>query len=146
MNWEHKIFNNLTADEVYSILKLRQEVFVVEQNCPYLDCDDYDQESLHLIGKSNNDIIVYARILPPGLYYPEVSVGRVVTHPTKRGLGLGREAMVRAMNIVEMEYGKISIRIMAQTYLSKFYQSFNFEMSGVEFLEDGIPHIEMIRL
>ena len=126
-------------------MKLRQEVFVVEQDCPYLDADNYDQGSLHLLGYLDNQLVTYARILLPGLYYKEPSVGRIVSKLNVRGKGLGKETVSKALEIMSERYGPQPIRIMAQCYLIKFYEGFGFKIAGEEFLEDGIPHIEMTK-
>ena len=144
--WRLCSFNELSNNQLYDIMKLRQEVFVVEQNCPYLDTDDYDQGSLHLIGLLKNDLVAYARILPPDVYYREPSVGRIASKPSLRGKGIGKQTVAKCIEIMESRFGKQAIRIMAQCYLIKFYEDFGFEIKGEEFLEDGIPHIEMVRI
>jgi len=145
IHWTLCSFNELSNTQLYNILKLRQEAFVVEQDCPYLDTDDYDQGSLHLLGIVNNQHVTYARILPPGLYYEEPSIGRIVSKMDLRGKGLGKKTVAKALEIMGDRFGNCPIRIMAQCYLTKFYEDFGFESQGEEFLEDDIPHIEMVR-
>jgi len=145
LRWEWKRFDELTADELYTVLQVRQEVFVLEQNCLYLDADGKDRKSFHLMGFSGNDILAYARIVEPGVSYEEVSIGRILSSEKARGTGAGVELMNQALSRIEQMYGKIPIRISAQTYLLKFYQKFGFESTGKEYLEDEIPHTEMVR-
>ncbi len=145
IHWKLFSFNELSNTLLYDIIKLRQEVFIVEQDCPYLDTDGYDQGSLHLIGISNKSLVAYARILPPSLYYKEAAIGRIVCAPAFRGKGLGKRTVSKALEIMKSRYGDEPIRIMAQSHLAKFYEEFEFEKTGEEFLEDGIPHIEMVK-
>ncbi|MGE3262195.1 MAG: GNAT family N-acetyltransferase [Bacteriovoracia bacterium] len=145
MKWQWKKFNELSAQELYEILALRQQVFIVEQNCPYLDCDGLDQESWHLLGREKNALVAYLRILPPGLKYPEPSLGRVVTAASVRGTGMGRTQTAEAIKKIEELWGKVPVRISAQAYLEKFYASFGFVRAGENYLEDDIPHAEMLR-
>lgn len=144
MIWVYKSFNELTPLELYAILNLRSEVFVVEQNCVYLDTDDKDQLSFHLSGWNNNDLVAYARILPPGLAFEEASIGRVVTNPLYRKTGAGRELMQLAIEKTITQFDVSSIKIGAQLYLLSFYESLGFQISGPQYMEDGIPHIEML--
>ncbi len=145
VNFYLKDFNHLTKQELYELLTLRQIVFVVEQNCPYLDNDGLDKDGLHLLGKSESNVLVaYVRILPPGLKYPEaVAITRVVNDPSVRGKGIGREIMRYAVKTVGDNYPGKDIRISAQYYLKSFYESFGFQVEGETYLEDGIPHIQM---
>lgn len=145
ITWSYKSFANLTNKELYEILSLRQEVFIVEQNCPYLDCDGKDYKSFHLIGKSDEGVLVaYARIVEQGVSYDEVSIGRVITKPAYRKFGLGKKLMAAALNTVKENYGDVDIRIGAQSYLLNFYNSFGFETLEA-YMEDGIPHHIMLR-
>ena len=146
VDFQKKEFNGLTLKELYDILTLRQTVFVVEQNCPYLDNDGYDLFATHLMGKNEaQDILCYVRILPPGKKYDnEVAITRVVNRPDCRKMGLGRAIMEEAIRIIREAYENNPIRISAQTYLIKFYESFGFVKEGGTYLEDGIPHIEMV--
>lgn len=143
LTWKYKNFGELGSQELYAILKLRSEVFVVEQDCVYLDTDNKDQQSFHLCGWDKNELIAYARILPPGLAFEEASIGRVVTDPGHRKTGAGRELMQLAIEKTLDQFGVSEIRIGAQSYLLSFYTSLGFIISGPEYLEDGIPHIEM---
>lgn len=144
INWVLKSFNELTGAELYAILQLRNEVFVVEQNCVYQDADDKDLKSLHFCGWDADKLAAYTRILPPGISYPEASIGRVVTSPAYRLTGLGKLLMQKSIAHCTGLFGRKPIRIGAQVYLRKFYQSLGFVQSSGEYLEDGIPHIEMI--
>ncbi|NVK03369.1 MAG: GNAT family N-acetyltransferase [Flavobacteriia bacterium] len=138
-----KDWDSLSKEELYAILRIRQEVFVVEQHCPYLDLDDHDQSSYHLIMTDDEGIIAYTRLLPPGQIYKEPSIGRVITAERARRKGIGREAMDASMKFVLDNWGE-PIRIMAQSYLLKFYESYGFVKEGEEFLEDGLPHWYMV--
>jgi len=139
-------FNQLTPRELYAIMALRQEVFVVEQNCPYLDADGKDLASWHLMGfDSENNLIAYTRLLPEGVSYEGYSsIGRVVSSPAVRGAGAGREVMQRSIDMCRHLFGPLAIKIGAQTYLLRFYESLGFQSTGEEYLEDGIPHTKMI--
>ena len=141
-----KNFNELTTTELYDIFKLRIEVFCVEQNCAYQDADDKDLQSWHLIMYDNNkQLIGYSRLLPDGLSYTGyVSIGRVVTSPLVRKTGIGKILMEKSIEQLNILFGKIPIKISAQTYLIKFYESFGFKSTGEEYLEDGIPHTKMV--
>lgn len=143
-HWILKEWQDLSTDELYAVLKLRQEVFVVEQDCPYLDCDDIDQKALHLWAEADGDTVAYARIIPPGELYPEVSIGRVISAQKHRRSGWGRSIMDKAVSVCETQYPG-PIRIMAQSYLLAFYRSYGFVEEGDEFLEDGLPHYYMVR-
>ena len=145
MNWIIKSFNELTPSELYAILQLRCEVFVVEQNCPYLDEDDRDQNSYHLMGWKNDLLAAYTRILPQGLAFDEASIGRVVTSPKARGGGIGRELMQRSIKELYKLYGEVPIRIGAQLYLRQFYTTFGFSQVSEVYIEDGIEHIKMLK-
>lgn len=144
LHWTYKHFTELTTNELYDILWLRSRVFVVEQNCVYLDNDYKDQQSYHLMGTLNGQLVAYVRILPPGLSFEEASIGRVLTNPDFRGKGFGIELMKKAIEKTVEEYKINTIRIGAQCYLNKFYSDLGFVNSGEEYLEDGIPHIEML--
>ncbi len=137
-------FEELNKIQLYELMRLRSEVFVVEQNCPYQDLDNLDQKSLHVCGSINNELLAYARILPPKLYYPEAAIGRVVTAKKIRMEGAGKEIMKHTIEKTFALFPKANIRIMAQCYLKKFYTDFGFTAEGAEFLEDDIPHVEMV--
>jgi ElaA protein len=140
-----KHFNDLTPHELYEIVYLRNEVFVVEQHCVFQDADHKDQQSFHLMAWSGDDLAAYTRLLPPGLAYPFMSIGRVVTSPKYRRSGIGKILMDESIKKCFELFGTGSIKIGAQLYLKHFYGSFGFEQEGAEYLEDGIPHIHMIR-
>ncbi len=145
INWICKPFPDLSVYELYTLLQLRSEVFVVEQNCVFQDMDNKDQQCWHLMGWIDHELIASARIVPPGLAYNEPSIGRVVSNPTFRKTGAGRRLMEEAIEKIIQLYGNQPIRIGAQLYLKKFYKSLGFEPQGDIYLEDGIKHIEMIR-
>jgi ElaA protein len=144
IHWICKSFNELTPAELYQILRLRSEVFVVEQHCPYLDEDNKDQASWHYMGWRQGQLLAYVRILPPGLTFPEVSIGRVVNSPSVRNQGIGKQLMENAILKTWDIYGKQNIRIGAQLYLQKFYSSLGFQNMSDIYLEDDIEHIEML--
>jgi ElaA protein len=146
VTWSCKNFTELSNQELYSILRLRNEVFIVEQNCPYQDLDNKDQKSWHLMGWKNDQLLAYTRLLPPGLSYAECSIGRVVSSPSARRTGIGKELMKVSIEECNRLFNHTPIRIGAQLYLLEFYKSFSFEPRGNIYLEDGIRHIEMIRL
>jgi ElaA protein len=143
--WKVKTFRELTTDELYAIASVRIEVFVVEQQCPYPDLDGYDQQAVHLWAEKNGEVIAYCRIFNPGIKYPEASIGRVLTAPKFRNLKLGKVLMRFAINTVETRFRTAEIRISAQDYLLKFYDEFGFADTGKKYLEDDIPHTEMVR-
>lgn len=146
IRWTLKTFQELTPDELYAALRLRSEVFVVEQQCVFLDMDDKDQPCHHLLGWQGDHLAAYTRIVPPDLSYDGYpSIGRVVTSPAARGKGMGRILMEESIRVTEALYGKRAIRIGAQLYLKKFYESLGFEQSSEVYDEDGIDHIEMTR-
>ena len=145
LNWVFKPFSELSLTELYSIMRLRQEVFIVEQNCPYLDADGKDLKSYHLMGYAGDELVAYSRIVKPGVSYDEVSIGRVVSSTQHRGLAYGRQLMAESIRQIEKLFGQVPIRIGAQQYLQKFYESFGFVREGETYLEDGIPHIIMRR-
>jgi ElaA protein len=145
LNWTYKSFNELSVAELYDILKLRSEIFVVEQNCVYLDADSRDQSSFHLCGWLNDTLVAYARILAPGIAYDEPSIGRVSTSPFYRNNGAGRALMIKAIELTSKQFPGHDIKIGAQLYLDKFYSSLGFKQLGATYIEDGIPHIHMIR-
>lgn len=144
MNWVLKKFEDLTPHELYVIMQLRNEVFVVEQNCAYQDADNKDLHSFHLMGWKDNKLVAYTRLLPPGLSYPEPSIGRVVTSPSVRKEGYGRELMKTSIDNIYNLFGHQPVRIGAQLYLKNFYASLGFQQTSDIYLEDGIEHIEMI--
>jgi ElaA protein len=146
ITWQCKSFAALSNTELYKILQLRNEVFVVEQNCPYQDCDDKDQLCHHLCAWEDEKLLACSRLLPPGLSYPQAaSIGRVVTSQLARGRNLGRQLMARSIENISSLYGEVPLIIGAQLYLKKFYEDFSFVGFGEEYLEDGIPHLTMQR-
>ena len=146
INWVYKDFDALTNQELYDLLAVRIEVFVVEQNCPYQDVDGKDQKAHHLIGYAENgEVAGYARITFPGVRFKEVSIGRVVTSQKYRRKGFGKLLMEESLKKIKQDYGTVPVRISAQSYLIPFYSSFGFEPLGEEYLEDGILHTEMLR-
>jgi ElaA protein len=145
MNWILKSFSQLNTLELYAILRLRCEVFVVEQNCPYLDEDNKDQTSFHLMGWDGDLLAAYTRIIPAGISFPSASIGRVVTSPQARGRGVGRQLMEESFKHLYKLFGVVNIEIGAQLYLKDFYQSLGFQQTSEVYLEDDIEHIEMIK-
>ena len=150
MTWNCVAFDSLSLTELYTLMRLRQEVFVVEQNCVYLDADGYDQKAWHLLGwDGEQQLVAYLRLFAPGVKYkdfPEdASIGRVCTAASVRGTGLGRELMVRGIAEAERLWPGCAIRISAQVYLLKFYGSLGFVVASEPYDEDGIPHVEMAR-
>ncbi|MGC6568652.1 GNAT family N-acetyltransferase [Streptococcus sp. VTCC 12886] len=144
MQLEIKAFDQLSLQELYTILTIRTNVFVVEQACPYPELDGKDPNCLHLLGTINGELVAYLRILPAGLRYDEVSIGRVVVKPSHRGKGLGRLMMEQAIHCITNEWKESQIKIGAQAYLEKFYQSLGFEPVSEVYLEDDIPHLDML--
>lgn len=144
LSYTIKSFDELTNTELYAMLRLRSEIFVVEQNCPYLDLDNKDQKSFHLLYYVNNEFAGSTRLVPAGLSFKENSIGRVVIANSHRGLGLGKKLMKASIEGCYEKFGKGPIRIGAQYHLSKFYQSLGFVKQGEVYEEDEIPHIEML--
>lgn len=145
MRYECCFFDELTPHKLYEIIKLRNEVFVVEQNCVFQDADDKDQLSFHFMQWIDDGLAGYTRLLKPGLAYEQMSIGRVVTTPVHRRTGVGRNLMAASIEKCYELFGHGDIKIGAQLYLKKFYGSFGFEQEGEGYLEDGIPHIHMIK-
>ncbi len=145
IQWLLKKFEDLTPHQVYAILQLRNEVFVVEQNCVFQDADDKDQDSYHLMGFYQNLLVAYTRIVPPGVIYEQASIGRVVTSPSVRRHGAGKLLMQQSIQSVYELFDKVPIKIGAQLYLKAFYQAFGFEQISEVYLEDGIEHIYMLK-
>ncbi|MEZ4937248.1 MAG: GNAT family N-acetyltransferase [Crocinitomicaceae bacterium] len=145
INWEIKHYKDLSVDEFHDLVSLRIEVFVVEQDCPYQDLDGKDKIAFHQIGRDDSgEIVATSRILGPGVSYQEVSIGRVVVSQKVRGRGVAHEMMEKSKEFVKSEYGNVPIRISAQEYLEKYYSGHGFEFTGKKYLEDGIPHMEML--
>ena len=147
MKWIFKKYNELTLNEFHAILQLRIDVFVVEQNCPYSELDNKDKHAFHLFAfaeENPDEIIAYTRIFKPGDYYEQAAFGRVVVHPDYRKKQLGRILIQETIHKIEEHFNISIIKIGAQTYLKKFYESFGFKQDGDSYIEDGIPHIHMI--
>lgn len=140
-----KTYQALSKDELYALLQLRAEVFVVEQDCVYQDLDGKDQKALHALGFKGDSLVAYTRIFSPGLYFKEASIGRVVVQEKERSHQYGYDLMKRSIQAVEEHFNTTTIKISAQTYLKKFYNNLGFEEVGEGYLEDGIPHIGMIK-
>jgi ElaA protein len=144
LTWKYNCFSELGVGELYAILQLRNEVFVIEQNCIYQDADNKDGASYHLMGWDGDTLACYCRILPPGVSYPEASIGRVVSSPSYRNIGCGRELMNRAIILTQAQFHCNTIKISAQLYLQQFYSLLGFVQVSETYLEDNIPHIEML--
>ena len=145
LNWQIKYYHDLTLNEFHDIIALRLQVFVVEQNCAYLDLDGKDKKSYHLIGRDGKgDVIATARILPPGLAYTDAAIGRVVMNKNNRGNGAGHELMKKCVEFCISEFGNTPIRVSAQKHLEEYYNKHDFIPTGTEYLEDGIPQLEML--
>ncbi|MBL0238936.1 MAG: GNAT family N-acetyltransferase [Saprospiraceae bacterium] len=147
MNYTLKKYNELNIDELYQILQLRAEVFIVEQQCVYQDLDSKDQDAFHLmLHNQDNLLLAYTRLLPPDISYKNYSsIGRVVSHPGFRSKGLGKSILQKSILYIENLFPQYNIKISAQSYLIKFYESFSFQTIGDEYLEDNIPHTAMIK-
>ncbi len=143
--WKCKAFDNLTNLELYSIMHLRNEVFVVEQKCLFQDADNKDQQCFHLMGYIDSRLAAYARLVPAGVTYSYISIGRVITSPLFRKAGFGKALMQQAIEGCNRLFGKQTIKIGAQLYLKKFYESFGFKQTGKVYDEDGIDHIYMLK-
>tara|TARA_R110002049_G_scaffold308495_1_gene512700 strand:- start:165 stop:608 length:444 start_codon:yes stop_codon:yes gene_type:complete len=142
---EVKTFEELTKQELYNLLQLRSGVFVVEQDCVYQDLDGKDEKAHHVLGFKNNKIVAYTRIFKPGLYFDEASIGRVVVAKNERQYKYGYDIMKASINAIKRHFKTSEIKISAQCYLHKFYTNLGFKNIGAEYLEDGIPHIAMIK-
>lgn len=152
IQWQYKSFTQLSVDQLYDLLKLRTDVFVVEQDCVYSDLDsgentkDRHEKTIHLMGYNDNQLIAYLRILDKGQSYPQyVSIGRVVTVRQNRGKGIGHELLFEAINLCQKYFPKQSIKISAQQHLKSYYEQHGFEVASQMYLEDGIPHIAMVK-
>lgn len=148
--WQWKVFEELSLAELYAVLKVRQEVFVIEQNCIYQDVDDLDQHGWHLLvwnnDTSNKQLLAYLRVVFPGYKYKEASIGRVLTTNKVRATGLGKQLMSNALSKISQQFPKQPIRISAQQQLHNFYSKFGFEQVSEPYDEDGIMHIDMLKL
>ena len=146
IEWKIKRFNELSLQELYSLLQLRSEVFVVEQNCVYQDIDGKDEKAFHLLGVFEGKIVGCARLFNSGAYFEKASIGRVIIHPDYREKKWGHDLMKNAIEAIESCFGEKTIIISAQLYLKKFYESHGFIQTSEMYLEDDIPHIEMIKI
>ncbi len=142
--WQVSTFDELSNRELYALLKLRQDVFLLEQECLYNDFDGLDADSLHMLCWRGEELAAYQRCLPPGLSYPQSAIGRIVVAPSARGTSLGRELVQRGIDFNLERWPGQDISINAQSYLERFYSGLGFEAVGDEYLEDGIPHIRML--
>lgn len=146
IKWHCFPFSALVTDQLYELLQLRVDIFVVEQECPYPELDGHDchPETHHLLGYQAGRLVAYLRLLPPGLTYPNVSLGRVATRKEVRGSGIGHQLLKEGLAQAEKCWPAETIKIGAQSYLQKFYQGYGFEIASEEYLEDGIAHIDML--
>jgi ElaA protein len=140
-----KTFQQLSLDELYCLLQLRSQVFVLEQNCVYQDVDGKDQKAIHIIGKKEGKIVGYTRVFKPGDYFKEASIGRVVVSENERHLKFGNELMKASIKTIETSFHVNKIKLSAQKYLESFYSNLGFKKVGDPYLEDGIPHISMLK-
>jgi ElaA protein len=146
ITWQHTAYETLTVPQLYAVLQLRSDVFVMEQNCPYQDMDGFDAQAVHVMGWAGASLVAYARCFPAGVKFAEASIGRVITSAALRGTGAGPVLMLQAINCVQQQWGAQPIRIGAQAHLAKFYGKLGFMVAGAPYIEDGIPHIEMLRV
>ena len=142
---ENKEFNNLNLEELYSILRIRQEVFIVEQKCNYLDCDNLDLNAIHVSIKEGVKLIAYLRIIKPNIISKNVVLGRSLVDNRQRNQNLGKKIISYSIELIMEKYPNFLIEMSAQSYLIDFYNQFGFKVSGEEYLEDDIPHIKMIK-
>jgi|TARA_B100000378_G_scaffold139099_1_gene112439 ElaA protein len=142
---ETKTFQELTISELYQILQLRSEVFVVEQDCVYQDIDGKDEKALHILGKKEGKIVAYTRCFAPKIYFEEAAIGRVVVKETERKFGYGHQILKASIEEIQQRYQTTTIKLSAQQYLTHFYETHNFKQIGEGYLEDGIPHIAMLK-
>jgi ElaA protein len=146
ITWQCAHFSEFSAAQLYAVLSMRSEVFIVEQNCVYQDMDGVDIDCLHVIGwTSDQQVAAYMRIVPPGRKFAEVSLGRVITSNTARGTGIGKQLLTRGLELIAAHYPGLAIRIHAQAYLEKFYGTFGFVTVSDVFMEDNIPHCVMMK-
>ena len=146
MQWLVKSFDTLTSQELYEILALRSEIFIVEQNVPYQDLDGKDLDAIHIFAKDNETVVAAIRILKPGVSYPEASFGRVVVKESYRGKKLSSIMIQKGLELMETKWNVKQVRISAQAYLQKYYATFGFEVQSEIYIEDQLPHIEMAKL
>ncbi len=145
MKWIYKSYEELTTQELHDLIKVRMDIFVVEQNCPYPEVDGYDPEANHLwLEDEDGQVIAYCRIFLSGVKYNEASIGRILVVKEMRGKEYGKELMTKALSVIKDQYGEKAVKIQAQEYLLDFYGSFGFEGVTETYLEDGIPHVDMV--
>lgn len=144
LRWHGTPFEQLSAGELYTALQLRGVVFVVEQNCVFQDLDGTDPQALHLLGWRAGDLLAYARCFAPGIQFAEASIGRIATRQDVRGTGLGHQLVAQALDLVHASWGRQPIRIGAQARLKDFYRRHGFVDTGIDYVEDGIDHVEML--
>tara|TARA_R110002050_G_scaffold95095_2_gene197910 strand:+ start:4113 stop:4550 length:438 start_codon:yes stop_codon:yes gene_type:complete len=144
MEWRYKKWQELERDELFDIYKLRVDVFVVEQDCAYPEIDNNDKLVGHLFAYADGQLAAYSRLCPPHTVYSDVSIGRVICHSNFRGQGLGRELVKRAIEQLQKDFPGQKIKAQAQEYLENFYKSFGFKTISESYLEDGIPHVDMV--
>lgn len=142
---QSKSFSELSTKELYMLLQLRSEVFVVEQQCIYQDIDNKDEDALHILGFKHDRIVAYTRVFKPGAYFDQPSIGRVAVSEKERSNGFGYQIMKASIKEIEKRFQQTEIKISAQTYLKDFYNNLNFYQVGPGYMEDGIPHIAMIK-
>ncbi len=145
LTWKRLSYKDLTVDELYNILQLRSEIFVVEQNCIYQDIDFKDQKAVHILGYDDNKLVAYSRVFKPGDYLKEASIGRVLVKQGARKHGFGHDLIKESIATILEDFKTTTIHISAQTYLEKFYNFHGFIKNGEGYLEDGIPHMKMIK-
>ncbi|MGI9546160.1 MAG: GNAT family N-acetyltransferase [Flavobacteriaceae bacterium] len=145
MKTEIKTFDELTNIELYDLLRLRAEVFIVEQDCVYQDLDGRDQKAIHVLGKENQNLLAYARVFKGGDYFEEASIGRIVVAQSGRSFGFGKEIVKASEKAIKEAYDETKIKLSAQSYLQNFYSEMGYKATGTEYLEDGIPHINMVK-
>jgi len=145
ITWSVLQFNDLSVKQLFDVLQLRNQIFIVEQNCPYLDIDEKDPKSFHVLGiDQHQKLIATSRILPPGISYSEASIGRVAVAIGSRGTGIGDELNQVSMKFIRDYYGEVPIRLSAQKHLSNYYNKHGFKVVSDPYDEDGIPHVEML--
>ncbi len=144
LRWHHAQFNQMQPDALYAALQLRSAVFVVEQQCLFHDMDDNDVQAIHLMGWRDQDLLAYARCFAPGVQFDEASIGRIATRLDARGGGLGHQLVVQSMELVRTTWGLQPIRIGAQARLKDFYHQHGFVDTGIDYVEDGIDHVQML--
>jgi ElaA protein len=140
-----KTFQELSLDELYEVLALRSEVFVVEQDCVYQDIDGKDKKALHILGYKENQLVAYTRCFDKGMYFEEASIGRVIVKADQRKYGYGHVILEASIKEIKNRFNTTTIKLSAQKYLTKFYESHDFKQFGEGYLEDGIPHIAMMK-